>query len=215
MNALPDTKQKLLDTARELIWRNNYDTVGIAEICKNAGVTKGAFYHHFSSKADLFLTVCADLVEQMKATMDDMLSSRFTPLEQLENIVSHLLHMQCCDGVVEIRGCPLFTAGSQGGCECSEIRTAARDMSDISIGYYTRLVTNLSDGGYLNHAPDAEQTGRLIHQYIEGLWLHGRMHQNLDQLSVDLREGLYRVLDLKQQHRTTRSVSAPRLVAVQ
>lgn len=205
MSALPDTKQKLLDIARELIWRNNYDTVGIAEICKNAGVTKGAFYHHFTSKADLFLTVCADQVEQMKAKMDDMLSSRFTPLEQLENIIDHLLHKQCCDGVVEIRGCPLFTAGSQGSCECPEIRTAARDMSDVSIGYYTRLVSNLSDGGYLNSVPhDPELAGRLMHQYIEGLWLHGRMHQDLGLLSVDLREGLYRVLDLKQQHRVAK-----------
>lgn len=215
MTALPDTKQKLLDTARELIWRNNYDTVGIAEICKNAGVTKGAFYHHFTSKADLFLTVCDDQMEQMKAKMDDMLSSRFTPLEQLENLINHLLNKQCCDGVVEIRGCPLFTAGSQGSCECPEIRNAARDMSEVSIAYYTRLVSHLADGGYLNHVPDAAQTGRLLHQYIEGLWLHGRMHQDLNQLSVDLREGLYRVLDVKQSHRIAESAPAPRLFAVQ
>lgn len=214
MSALPDTKQKLLDIARELIWRNNYDTVGIAEICKNAGVTKGAFYHHFTSKADLFLTVCADQVQQMSAIMDDMLSARFTPLEQLENIIDHLLHKQCCDGVVEIRGCPLFTAGSQASCECPEIRDAARHMSDVSIGHYTRLVNNLSEGGYLNQTLDAGQTGRLIHQYIEGLWLLGRMHQDLEQLSVDLREGLYRVLDMKQAHRVSSLTPARKLFAI-
>lgn len=209
-----DTRQKLLDTARELIWKNNYDTVGIAEICKNAGVTKGAFYHHFTSKADLFLTVCASQCEEVKQKMDDMLSSRFTPLEQLENIMTHLLDKQRCDGVVEIRGCPLFTAGSQGSCEDQGIRDTAREMSGLSINHYTRLVSNLASGKYLNHEPNAEQTGRLIHQFIEGLWLHGRMHQDLDQLGIDLREGLYRVLDLKQRYRVSEPNHPPRLTAV-
>lgn len=208
-----DTKQKLLETASELIWKNNYDTVGIAEICKNAGVTKGAFYHHFTSKADLFLTVCASQCEDVTRKMDDMLSPRFTPLEQLENVMTHLLDKQCCDGVVEIRGCPLFTAGSQGSCEDQGIRDTARDMSTLSINHYTRLVSNLAQGKYLNPIPDAEQTGRLIHQFIEGLWLHGRMHQDLDQLSIDLREGLYRVLDVKQRYRV--SHSTPKLASVQ
>ncbi|MEX0741009.1 MAG: TetR/AcrR family transcriptional regulator [Pseudohongiella sp.] len=211
----PDTKQKLLDTASELIWKNNYDTVGIAEICKNAGVTKGAFYHHFTSKADLFLTVCASQCEDVTRKMDDMLSSRFTPLEQLENVMAHLLEKQCCDGVVEIRGCPLFTAGSQGSCEDQGIRDTARDMSTLSINHYTRLVGNLAAGKYLNHIPDAEQTGRLIHQFIEGLWLHGRMHQDLEQLSIDLREGLYRVLDVKQRYRVSSAGhDTPKLASV-
>lgn len=196
-----DTRQKLLDTARDLIWRNNYDTVGIAEICKHAGVTKGAFYHHFTSKADLFLTVCASQADEMNARMDELLSPRFTPLEQLENIMRFLLDKQHCNGGDEIRGCPLFTAGSQGSCEASGIREAARDMSSLSISHYTRLVRNLSDGGYLEHALDPEQTGRLVHQFIEGLWLHGRMHQDLSQLQLDLREGLCRVLGLRREHR--------------
>lgn len=34
---------------------NGYDKVSINEICKNVGVTKGAFYHHYRSKSDLLL----------------------------------------------------------------------------------------------------------------------------------------------------------------
>ena len=200
-NRQTDTRQKLLDTARDLIWRNNYDTVGIAEICKHAGVTKGAFYHHFTSKADLFLTVCATQADEMSARMDDLLSPRYTALEQLENIMRFLLDKQHCNGDDEIRGCPLFTAGSQGSCEASGIREAARDMSSLSINHYSRLVRHLSEGGFLEQTLDAEQTGRLLHQFIEGLWLHGRMHQDLDQLRVDLREGLYRILAVRQEHR--------------
>ena len=48
-----ETKQKLLETALDLIWENNYNCVGIVQICTQAGVTKGAFYHYFKSKSDL------------------------------------------------------------------------------------------------------------------------------------------------------------------
>jgi TetR/AcrR family transcriptional repressor of nem operon len=198
-----DTRQILLDTARDLIWRNNYDTVGIADICKHAGVTKGAFYHHFTSKADLFLTVCSTQADEMNTRMDELLSSRYTALEQLENIMRFLLDKQHCNGGGEIRGCPLFTAGSQGGCESSGIREAARDMSCLSISHYSRLVKHLSESGFLEQPLNPEQTGRLLHQFIEGLWLHGRMHQDLNQLRVDLREGLYRILAVRQEHRRT------------
>jgi TetR/AcrR family transcriptional repressor of nem operon len=34
-----DTKEKLLETAIELVWKSNYDSVGVNEICEKAGVT--------------------------------------------------------------------------------------------------------------------------------------------------------------------------------
>jgi TetR/AcrR family transcriptional repressor of nem operon len=49
-----ETRESLLEAALELIWQSNYVSVGISEICERAGTTKGAFYHHFESKAVLF-----------------------------------------------------------------------------------------------------------------------------------------------------------------
>jgi len=43
------TKQKLLETAMELIWVSSYGSVGVDDICKRAGVSKGSFYHFFPS----------------------------------------------------------------------------------------------------------------------------------------------------------------------
>ena len=37
----------------ELFNEKNFDDVSVNEICSRAGVTKGAFYHHFSSKYDI------------------------------------------------------------------------------------------------------------------------------------------------------------------
>lgn len=51
------TRQTLLRESRQLFASRGYGAVGLAEIVRAAGVTKGALYHHFASKADLFRAV--------------------------------------------------------------------------------------------------------------------------------------------------------------
>ncbi len=50
-----ETRSKILKCAQELFGRNGYDATGVEQICLKAGVSKGAFYHHFPSKQKLFL----------------------------------------------------------------------------------------------------------------------------------------------------------------
>src|SRR6202142_3390683 len=43
-------KAKLLDAALSLIREKGYSSTSVDELCAQAGVTKGAFFHHFKSK---------------------------------------------------------------------------------------------------------------------------------------------------------------------
>ncbi len=47
------TRQRLVDAARSLILQRGFSAAGVDRICAAAGVTKGAFFHHFSSKEAL------------------------------------------------------------------------------------------------------------------------------------------------------------------
>ena len=51
------TRERILKAAEESFARDGYDATGVAGICEQAGVTKGAFYHHFPSKQALFLAL--------------------------------------------------------------------------------------------------------------------------------------------------------------
>src|SRR5262249_45094200 len=48
-----DTREKILESARRLFNRNGYAGASIEEIMRNAGLTHGGFYRHFSGKDEL------------------------------------------------------------------------------------------------------------------------------------------------------------------
>lgn len=52
--ANPEREQRILEAAKTLILRYGYDKTTVSDIAREAGVSKGAIYLHFSSKEDLF-----------------------------------------------------------------------------------------------------------------------------------------------------------------
>ena len=50
-----ETRARILDAAEESFARSGYDPTSVDDICSRAGVTKGAFYHHFPSKQAVFI----------------------------------------------------------------------------------------------------------------------------------------------------------------
>ncbi len=52
-NDRPDARTRLLDAALTVIRAKGYAATTVDELCRTAGVTKGAFFHHFRSKDDL------------------------------------------------------------------------------------------------------------------------------------------------------------------
>jgi TetR/AcrR family fatty acid metabolism transcriptional regulator len=49
------TRQEIFDTAIELFDSKGYENVSIVEICERAGVSTGAFYHHFKAKDQILM----------------------------------------------------------------------------------------------------------------------------------------------------------------
>jgi AcrR family transcriptional regulator len=66
------TRAVLLDVSRRLFATHGYAAVGLAEIVRAAGVTKGALYHHFEGgKTDLFRAVLG----QVQAEVADIVAT--------------------------------------------------------------------------------------------------------------------------------------------
>ena len=54
-----ESKTKLLDAALHVIRAKGYAATTIDDICRQAGVTKGSFFHHFKSKDELALAAAS------------------------------------------------------------------------------------------------------------------------------------------------------------
>ncbi len=63
------TTSALVEAARELFARDGYEATSLAAVAARANVTKGAVYHHFEGKQQLFEAVFTREVERMAAPL--------------------------------------------------------------------------------------------------------------------------------------------------
>jgi AcrR family transcriptional regulator len=73
------TRAKLIRAARTLFARKGYAGVGTEEIVRRAGVTRGAFYHQFPAKRDLFLAVYEQVEQELTERVDSLVGDAQTP----------------------------------------------------------------------------------------------------------------------------------------
>ncbi|HEY3370623.1 MAG TPA: TetR/AcrR family transcriptional regulator [Prolixibacteraceae bacterium] len=67
---MSDTREYIIDQAYSLFLSRSYEAVSISEISKAIGLTKGALYHHFRNKEELFMAVIDKNVKIDKLDFD-------------------------------------------------------------------------------------------------------------------------------------------------
>jgi AcrR family transcriptional regulator len=77
------TRGALIAAARGLFAERGYAAVGTEEIVREAGVTRGALYHHFDDKRDLFRAVFEQLESELAERFASEALSRSDPWEAM------------------------------------------------------------------------------------------------------------------------------------
>jgi AcrR family transcriptional regulator len=77
------TRAALLDAARALFAERGFAGAGRDDIARRAGVTRGALYHHFASKQDLFVAVVEAMEAELGTRLIEAAMAEADPLEQL------------------------------------------------------------------------------------------------------------------------------------
>ncbi|PVV06526.1 MAG: TetR family transcriptional regulator [gamma proteobacterium symbiont of Ctena orbiculata] len=95
MTIAPDTKDRILATARDLFHGRSYADVGIKEICTMAKVQKGSFYHFFPSKRDLAMAVIDSMSDEWaNGFVAEAFDEALPPIERLDYMVDAVYFWQ-------------------------------------------------------------------------------------------------------------------------
>jgi AcrR family transcriptional regulator len=126
----PDaTRQKLLERAFEEIHRNGFRSASLDSILTDAGVTKGALYHHFPSKAELGYAVVDEVVRPWMEQIWHPITVADNPIDAAIGVIRQRLRER--SEMALTIGCPF--------------NNLTQEMSGVDEGFRTRLSAILHD----------------------------------------------------------------------
>src|ERR1700744_3596400 len=84
-------RHHILASGREIFSRHPYSEVSDGQICKHAGITRGALQHHFGSKRGLFMSVFEGLQHGVFVRMTGAIGQHQEPWERVRAAIAALL----------------------------------------------------------------------------------------------------------------------------
>ncbi len=88
------TKVKLLDAAQRLMLAKGYSATSVEEICEEAGLTKGSFFHYFSNKEELGKAVLDHFMSSMaKTVVDSAFFKKDDPLQRIYGYIDFMIEI--------------------------------------------------------------------------------------------------------------------------
>jgi AcrR family transcriptional regulator len=93
-----DRRSELVDCAQALFFAQGYERTTINDVIARVGISKGGFYHHFSSKEELLEALTARLAEEAVAKVRDILDdSALDALARLNGFLARSRQMKLED----------------------------------------------------------------------------------------------------------------------
>jgi AcrR family transcriptional regulator len=81
-----ETRARILEAAIKLFSKYGYNAASVDDICTEAGVSKGAFYHHFKTKQALFIALLdgwlKTIDEAIEASRDNTVPQTFVQMTE-------------------------------------------------------------------------------------------------------------------------------------
>ena len=159
-----ETRSKILESSIKLFSARGFNAASVDDICKDANISKGAFYHHFESKQALFL-----------ALLDGWLQTIDTAIEASKDKTVPETFMQMTEAFPYIfetagEGLPMFLEFWLQASRDEKIWQAGISPYRRYHKYFTSLIKKgVEEGSFVEVNP--ELTSRMIISTAMGLLL--------------------------------------------
>ncbi len=180
-----ESKLRLLDAALDVIRSKGYAATTIDDICQEAAVTKGSFFHHFKSKDDLAVEAARHWSESTQSFFDNAEYHKAEdPLDRLLGYVD--FRASILNGDAPCYTCLLGTLVQ----ETYETHPAIRTACDEGLSAHIDALLPDIEAAKLRYAPEAtwsaEGIGYFIQSVLQGAFIFAKVKQKPDTVRESL-----------------------------
>jgi TetR/AcrR family transcriptional repressor of nem operon len=188
------TKDRLAAVAAELMFRQSFGAVSVDDICKAAGVQKGTFYHHFTSKVELTVAAYDYVWTLMRRDFDPCFSATLPPLVRLEKYaeLKYNFHKQLFDKEGKIYGCSFASGGHEMAAQDERIRLKSKEIFDLHCAYFESTLRDMP--AYMDQPREkAHDVACEMFSYACGVLYQAKVNNDPAVIKRDLLPGLKRL----------------------
>ena len=160
-----ETRQKLVDSALRLIVRQGFAATTVDEICAEAALTKGSFFHYFDTKGAIGLAAVNHFAE---AGMDLYSAAWKSPsasaLEHLHQFFDIMI------GFVERPGEPVVCMVGMLSQEMAQTHPRIRQICSGHLTAWTDMVVRLLDKAKDEQPPAVDFDSGEVAWFLNSLW---------------------------------------------
>jgi AcrR family transcriptional regulator len=144
----PQTRARIAEVAARLFLERGYDTVTVAEVAREAGVSSVTVFNHFPRKEDLFLDRGVDAVELLRSAVRDR-APGVDVLASLRDVTLLLFDARHPLSGVNDRSIPFFRTVAASPALLARAREIASDLRRTLAEELERDPTFAGDGTLL------------------------------------------------------------------
>lgn len=162
------TRELVLDAAERVFRERGVGHASLAEVADAAGVTRGAIYHHFASKAELFEAMVARAEMPLDAAFDADQAPVADPLAAVRaTAIKALLHLASCNRVRNIFEVAFLRCEYTD--ELAPVERRHLDERQQCLAYCGTLLDQAVARGQLPGDTDTRLASHLLYAFIGGL----------------------------------------------
>jgi TetR/AcrR family transcriptional regulator, transcriptional repressor for nem operon len=182
----PDaTRERMIAAARQLVLRQGFSATGVDQICREASVTKGAFFHHFESKDRLGEAILADWADfGMSAFVEAKSEPARQPLDHFHRFIDILI------GFARDMPGPVTCVIGIVAQEKAFVNPVLRESCSQHLGSWTTFVRDLLDQARAAQRPlvdfDSTEVAWLLNSVWQGSMLVAKARQDRDMIIRNL-----------------------------
>jgi len=193
-----NSKEKLIQTANDLIWKSSYGSVSVDDICNVSNVKKGSFYYYFSSKAELAVVVIETSYQHFEAELIKVFATSTLAIDRFNNLATFVYDKQkeACDKYGHVCGCPFASLGSEMVGNNEIIRKKIEAIFHQQRNLFLVTLNEMVVTGQLPQGTNLSVMANQIHTFMMGQMMMARIQNDLTHLKKEMEAGFLRILGL-------------------